>query len=159
VTINYSSFPHLQNSPHRKTSEPAGGENCIAHAVGARGEWWEPVIGRFWPLGPPHYNHKIESLVRVFERMGYVECDSADHDPEYEKIAIYGDEGVYTHVARQLIEDGSWTSKLGPEDDINHATPEALAGGEYGNVVKIMRRPITGNESANCCEKEKQPEQ
>jgi hypothetical protein len=42
--------------------------------------------------------------------------------------------------ARQL-KHGEWTSKLGPDDDIRHPSPEAMAGGVYGVVVKIMSRP------------------
>ena len=144
LTIDYSAFPNLTADNHERTSDPASGENCIAHSVGAWGEWWEPIIGRFWPVGPPYYNHRIESLVHVFERMGFAASDSAEFEPEYDKIAIYGDGGEYTHAARQLREDGTWTSKLGPADDIKHATPEALSGGAYGNVAKIMRRRSTG---------------
>ncbi len=154
--IHYSSFPNLRNAAHRKTSEPLSGENCIAHAVGARGEWWEPVLGRIWPLGAPYYNHKVESLVRVVERIGYVLCDSAKYEPNYEKLAIYGKGYEYTHVARQLGTDGTWTSKLGPEDDINHAALEALDGPEYGSVVKIMKRRRSSREEVKCCEDQDQ---
>jgi hypothetical protein len=153
--IDYAAFPNLRASAHRKTSEPASQENCIAHAAGARGEWWEPIIGRFWPVGAPFYNHRIDSLVRIFERMGYVLCESAEHEPEYQKIAIYGVGDQYTHVARQLQENGTWTSKLGAEDDINHATLEALADGEYGRVARIMRRRISVRGESTCCEQER----
>ena len=152
MTIDYAAFPNLTKDNHRLTSAPASGENCVAHAAGAPGEWWEPILGRIWPVGPPYYNHKVESLVRVFERAGFVLCDSPEHEPGYEKIAIYGDGDEYTHVARQLITDGTWTSKLGPEDDVNHATPDALAGGAYGKVAKILRRPISARDGAKCCE-------
>jgi len=154
MTICYSDFPNLSNAPHRSTSNPTSEENCIAHAAGAHGEWWDPAEGRIWPVNPPYDNDKIESLVRVYETLGYVVCDSAEHEPDYEKIAIYGKGGVYEHAARQLIEDGTWTSKLGPEDDINHATLEALADGRYGSVVRIMKRLRSEHEETKCCEVE-----
>lgn len=150
--IDYSAFPNLTKDNHRRTSDPAGDENRSAHAVGARGEWWEPMEGRIWPIGPPFYDYKVDSLIRVFEQIGFVACDSAEHEPDYEKIAIYGDAGEYTHAARQLAADGTWTSKLGPDDDICHATLESLADGLYGKIVKIMRRRRTDHEGRKCCE-------
>ena len=36
--------------------------------------------------------------------------------------------------------DGWWTSKLGPDEDILHQTPQALVGDLYGQVHAIMRR-------------------
>ncbi len=152
MTINPADFPNMREGNYRKTSDPLAEENCIAHACGARGEWWEPALGRSWPLGPPYYNKKIESLLYLFERRRFVVCDSPEHEPECEKIAIYGSGGAYTHVARQLSEDGTWTSKLGPEDDINHATLDVLVGPEYGDVVKIMKRRRSGDEIPRCCE-------
>ena len=68
-----------------------------------------------------------------------------------EKLAIYGDEHGFTHVARQL-ENGRWTSKLGEQWDIEHEL-EAVAGQEsawpayrYGSVVAFMSRPRAGVE-------------
>ena len=58
----------------------------------------------------------------------------------HEKVALYADDqGEWTHVARQLP-DGWWTSKLGPDEDILHRTPQALAGDLYGQVQAIMKR-------------------
>ena len=57
-----------------------------------------------------------------------------------------------THAARQLP-DGWWTSKLGPDEDILHRTPQGLAGDLYGHVRMVMKRSrptspndITGSE-------------
>ena len=45
-----------------------------------------------------------------------------------------------THAARQLP-NGKWTSKLGKAEDVEHESPEDVAGGVYGEVVQFMRRP------------------
>ena len=42
-------------------------------------------------------------------------------------------------LARQLA-SGTWTSKLGPDEDISHHTPAALEGALYGTVVVLMKR-------------------
>jgi hypothetical protein len=36
-----------------------------------------------------------------------------------------------------------WTSKLGAAIDIEHDSPEALAGGVYGEVVAVLGRNRT----------------
>jgi hypothetical protein len=58
-------------------------------------------------------------------------------------VALYGTALTYTHAARQLP-TGKWTSKLGKGEDIEHDTPEDVAGGVYGDVMQIMKRPVSG---------------
>jgi hypothetical protein len=65
--------------------------------------------------------------------------DHVELEQGQEKIAIYARDGEPTHAARQL-EDGSWTSKLGPSVDISHAATSAVEGSLYGAVVRYMRR-------------------
>jgi hypothetical protein len=67
-------------------------------------------------------------------------CDDDRLETGFDKVALYGNTFLYTHAARQLS-DGKWTSKLGKAEDIEHDTPEVVAGGIYGEVVEIMRRP------------------
>ena len=78
----------------------------------------------------------------VFASLGYEICDGADREAGYEKIAIYALEGRWEHAARQL-ENGQWTSKLGPMEDITHPSPRDVAGDMYGEVYCIMRRPLS----------------
>jgi len=64
---------------------------------------------------------------------------------DFEKVAIYVDEdGSLTHAARQF-DNGSWTSKLGSWQDIEHRTLQALERTAsiygYGNVSLFLRRP------------------
>jgi hypothetical protein len=73
--------------------------------------------------------------------LGYVPCDDDRLESGFEKVALYGSSSYYTHAARQLP-DGRWTSKLGRSEDIEHETPNDVAGGVYGEVVRMMKRSI-----------------
>ena len=83
----------------------------------------------------------LESFVAAFELQGYHVCDNSTHEPEVEKIAIFTrPSGEPTHAARQLG-SGKWTSKLGPDEDIEHDRVEAVGGTLYGDVATVMGRP------------------
>jgi hypothetical protein len=99
-----------------------------------------PAIGYPWPADLPR-DVSVETLMKVYERRGFVVCDGIELEVGFEKIAIYGASGEWEHAARQLS-SGKWTSKMGPDEDIEHDSPEDLAGGEFGMVVCILKRPI-----------------
>jgi hypothetical protein len=94
----------------------------------------------YWPEQAPR-EETLAAFVHAFETLGYSRCDSSEHEPGFEKVALYAREGTPTHAARQL-EDGKWTSKLGELEDIEH-TLEGIAGSSYGEVAQILRRPFT----------------
>jgi hypothetical protein len=136
-------FPNLKPDNYEITSPETPAYNCIAWAAGRTDAWWEPAgeAGYFWPDDAPR-DDEIESLIEVFQSLGFEKCDNADPESAYEKIAVYGDDDAYQHAARQI--DGGWTSKLGRFEDIVHKTLDGLAGPlpAYGQVVVIMRRKI-----------------
>lgn len=134
-------FPRLVTLGYQKNSPVDPTENCIAHAAGAAGEWWEPTDDHVWPDVAPR-DYSVAALVAVFESLGYEPCDSDALELGWEKVAIYGDEHEYTHAAKQDQSSGSWTSKMGREDDIIHESLDALSGGWYGDVRHVMRRRI-----------------
>lgn len=147
MTVNESDFPKLTELGYELKSDPDDRYNCIAWAVGENNRWWEPCDGRYWPGrhpgDPPDYS--VASLAAACAAVGFIECSGdvqrdAVPEPGIQKIALFAQHGEYLHVARQL-RHGDWTSKLGPDDDIRHPSLDALAGGIYGNVVKIMKRP------------------
>jgi hypothetical protein len=79
-------------------------------------------------------------FVEAFATIGYETVAARDHDPDFEKVAIFAStEGVPTHMARQLP-NGSWTSKLGGLEDIVHVEVSGVAGSDYGHVVAILQR-------------------
>ncbi len=64
--------------------------------------------------------------------MGFAECDTDRFETGFEKIAIFATRlESPTHVARQLP-DGTWTSKLGEFEDIEHPTLRVLGRGIFG---------------------------
>ena len=116
--------------------------NCVAWAADRdTTKWWEPSGEPFdhWPDGIP-YDYAFENYVLVFEARGYLKCEDAILEEGYEKVAIYkSKDGWFTHVARQL-QNGKWTSKLGPQEDIEHSTPHGLESPGYGEVEVILKR-------------------
>jgi hypothetical protein len=141
-----SQYPNLFDCGYKVTSEKDKKYNCVGWAA-KRDEdwWWEPLNepGCFWPKEVP-FNHSFENYIKVFEVLGYSKCDNPLLEDGYEKVALFIDFfGWFTHVSHQL-EDGKWTSKLGPDEDIKHNGTEALeekgALTAYGKVETLMKR-------------------
>lgn len=134
-------FPYLTAENHRRTSPATPAYNCVAWAAGDTEHWWQP--GAYWrPADWPKDDAGLGALERAFRDLGYEDCGLDDQpEPGFTKVALYAESAfVYTHAARQLP-SGKWTSKLGEGIDIEHDTPAAVAGGVYGEVMQIMKRP------------------
>lgn len=135
------SFPRLRREPFEVKSPCTTNYNCIGWAAGDDQNWWWPG-GRYWP-GTVTRDDSVATFMAAFAALGYECCDSDAVEPGVEKVALYVDEqrGRVTHAARQLP-DGFWTSKLGPQWDINHSL-DGVCGPHpaYGRVAQILRRP------------------
>ena len=139
----------MKFGPAKIVAGPDPGFNCVAWAAGVTdARWWPselpenvppPSDGDHWPTGCPD-EVSIEAFVWVFSQLGYVIC--ADGDPEvgFEKVAILANGQIPEHVMRQLP-NGSWTSKLGSLETIEHGM-EDLVGAEYGRIHTIMSRRL-----------------
>jgi hypothetical protein len=136
-----SDFPRLTPANHLITSPATATYNCVAWAAGDTEHWWQP--GNYWlPADWPEDDFGLGALEQVFRALGYENCDmNATLELGFTKVAVYGYGFLYTHAARQLS-DGKWTSKLGKGDDIEHDSPDDVAGGLYGEVQEIMKRPV-----------------
>ena len=134
-------FPALKKAGFDVTSPRDTGYNCVAWAAGDVTRWWWPAESPFayWPAGVER-EESLASFIGAFATLGYEPTTSDDHEPGFEKVAIFASrDGVPTHVARQ-IDDGSWTSKLGGLEDIRHIDVTGVAGGEYGEVIAFLKR-------------------
>jgi hypothetical protein len=140
LSINESQFPRLVQEGYRVTSPATERYNCIAWAAGDSNVWWDPDEDYFWPADVPR-DYKLATLILVFEGLGFRRCEHVDLADGKEKIAIYQDASTWHHAARQLA-DGKWTSKLGPDEDIEHLSPDSLADW-YGSVI-LMSRELRG---------------
>jgi len=112
--------------------------NCIAWSAGDTKNWWQPGI--CWPVKMTTDDFGMGALEQAFLGLGYRECPEGHLEPGIEKVALYGSSFMYTHAARQLP-TGKWTSTLGKAEDIEHDTPNDVAGPLYGEVVQFMGRP------------------
>lgn len=133
-------FPFLSNTNCNVTSPATPEYNCIAWAAGEDFRWWWPIVGvYFWPKGVP-YEESIDAFAAAFRTIGFARCDSGELEFGVEKVVIYVNaSGTPTHMARQLP-SGTWTSKLGSHVDIEHSSPEDIAGPAYGNPAAYLRR-------------------
>ena len=134
-------FPYLNRGEYRVTSPETWRYNCIAWAAGDVTRWWAPTAEDYWPAAIPR-EVSVASFRAVFAALGYSECASPELEPGFEKVAIFAKDDFPTHAARQL-ENGSWTSKLGDWQDIEHQFLDGVSGPfMYGEVVLLLRRPL-----------------
>jgi len=131
---------NLSAENYRISSPASWHYNCVAWAVGQTDSWWWPVPGRFWPPGVPRLE-TLEAFIAALHTRGFTTCSTSELESGLEKIALYSIGNIPTHVARQLS-NGWWTSKLGPNFDIEHANLETLAGGIYGFPVAFLGRAV-----------------
>lgn len=133
-------FPLLTDSNCRITSARSSVYNCIAWALQHDDRWLEPAATPDFSEDLFEADYPLDVLIRTFENRLYAVCDSESLEIGFDKVALFGREGQWTHAARQL-RNGLWTSKLGKSFDIEHEL-HALASGAYGKVQVIMKRPI-----------------
>jgi hypothetical protein len=141
-------FPGLRGQVYQITSPRDENYNCIAWAAGDAHRWWWPdAAGEdTWPASVDRAE-TIAAFRDAFAALGYVECDQAQLESEYEKVALFALAGVPKHAARQLP-SGRWSSKLGPREDIEHALHDLTGGVAHGSVVLVMKRPRSEPSSA-----------
>ena len=101
---------------------------------------WDPN-SYYWPKGVPR-DITIEAFIQAYEALGFRVCDGPELEPGFQKIAIYVDQdGDPSHAARQL-ENGTWTSKIGDHEEIEHINLECLFGPCYGQAVRTYMKRV-----------------
>jgi len=138
-----SDFPKLQETGFLITSEVTPEYNCIAWAAGEDGRWWwpDPMGQAYWPPDIPR-EETLDAFIQAYAKLGYQPCENEELEPAYEKIALFASSnGSPTHAARQL-QNGGWTSKLGPQEDIEH-TPEGCGGAGIRNCFQISPATVS----------------
>ena len=76
--------------------------------------------------------------MELFAAFGFEPNASSSFERGLEKVALYADDGVFTHVAVQA--DEGWSSKCGELHDISHRLLGDLEDDFYGRVVAILGR-------------------
>lgn len=134
------SFPNLDFSQLEITSPKTDLYNCMAYAAGDQSKWWGPESHAYWPPLAPR-TRSIIAFQKAFGTIGYTLTGNRELESGLEKIAVFQRDSLVTHVALQL-EDGTWSSKLGPSFDISHDLEglEGDPGMGYGEIAIIMQR-------------------
>lgn len=135
-------FPNLACTEYEVTSPRTFDYNCIAWAVEEDDRWWSPTSeDYYWPDGAPT-DWTLTAVIETFVQLGFQRCDSADLEPNVQKIAIFAKaNGEPTHVARQLP-NGKWTSKLGDWEDIEHELAGIEGEKMYGSMRQILKKSL-----------------
>lgn len=120
-------FPKLSAEGFEIVAPPLDRYNCIAFAAGDTGAWWSIHRPDHWPAHATRSN-RIASLVEVFAGLGFEQCRDSRTEPGFEKVALYEQQGAWTHVAVQTPR-GTWRSKRGEGPIIEHDNLEPPAGG------------------------------
>ena len=133
-------WPYLVSEGYTVKSRETWDYNCIAFAADIETEWWwpDPNGEAKWPAGVKR-EERLECFAEAFGTLGYQGCEDGSLEAAYEKVALYSQNGVPTHAAKQLP-DGRWKSKLGSWEDIEHNTVKAVEEHIYGKAVLYMRR-------------------
>jgi hypothetical protein len=133
-------FPKLVADGYGLTSSPTDGYNCVAWVARDVEQWWAPgVDGYHWPL--PSHDDSLTNFMALFRSLDFEECFDGVLQPDMEKIAIYGNDDEFEHVAFQRA-DGSWSSKLGELGDIRHDRLDSIAG-PGGDLTPRPRQPLS----------------
>jgi len=134
-----AAFPDLDSDNGAVTHPADPAYNCVAWAVGVTDAiWWPTDPDWYWPPGVAD-ELTVDAMIAALATVGYAPCTDGAYEPGFEKAAVYARSGVPTHVARQLT-GGLWSSKLGRDCTVSHATPAGVEGMVYGSVAVYLRR-------------------
>lgn len=101
---------------------------------------WDPATPRssrnYWPIESD--SSRLADAIGAFEAVGFRQVAVARARVGWQTITLYAAGAEVTHAAR-LLGNGRWTSKLGPDIDID--TLDALRGGLYGEPAVMLERP------------------
>ena len=126
------------------TSPATPNYNCIAWAANDDKRWWDPDVDGYWPQNVPREN-TMNAWIKLFSHLGFVLCNNDQLEKGFYKIAVFENDNVPRHVARQLA-DGAWTSKLGSATDVQHNLKEDIkndpALSSYGGISVFMKKPV-----------------
>lgn len=94
-----------------------------------------------WPSNVPR-EETIFAFQMAYTTLGYAPCQDGTLEEGFEKVVIYASQLGPTHAAWQRP-DGTWTSKMGIFEDIDHGKVDIMNGPTrytYGRPKVYMKR-------------------
>jgi hypothetical protein len=133
-------FPNANNGNWQATSPATPLYNCLSWAlqVDSRSIWPDEDFDHGWSPQLPR-TEALANIVRFLELCGFSTAQDGTLVQGIEKIALYVKNGEVKHFARQLP-NGYWTSKLGPQADVQHSDVSVFEGTAYGRATTFVQR-------------------
>jgi hypothetical protein len=136
-------LPRLADRGFTITSRATRDYNCVAWSLENDSQNWWPIDqgGYFWPTSATEPS--LPDFEQVYGDLGYARCEHVNHVGDVDQVALYVDlSGTPGHASRRL-DDGSWTSKLGDFEDIEHSDVNGVCCDAYGEtVILLCRSPL-----------------
>lgn len=131
-------WPNLTNDSFSLESKRTKKYNCMAWAIAITNRSISHDRPYSWLPGISQSPYMV-SYIQYFEKLGFKTCDNGNFEKGLEKIVLYSEGEIWTHVAFQLNKE-KWASKLGSWEDIYHKDIDCLCGGMYGSKLTFMSR-------------------
>lgn len=131
-------FPNIKGKRFKITKSDEK-FNCVSFSLDIYDKWiW---TNEDWPYENIPRNSGINGFIKLYNRYGYIECDSDSYENGYDKIAFYAKDNIPKHACKQF--ENVWKSKIDLYI-VEHELDWLCGNGEreYGDIVFIMKRKI-----------------
>ena len=138
--IGGNDFPHLTAQNHRATSPPSTDYNCVAWSAADTEHGWQP--GVYWPVGIEPDDYGLVCSHGSSRQWAMSPATVIASNPGSRKSRFMRPRH-FTPTPGASFPTAAGRASSADSEDIEHETPNDLAGGVYGDVLQFMKRSVS----------------